>query len=207
MNRLAILGASGHGRVIADAALLSGDWQEVVFFDDAYPRLQSNGTYLVAGDTNALINSGLSAIVAIGDNRIRLDKALLLQQHRVHLVSVIHPAAIIAKDSHINCGTVVFAGAVVNSGAVVGSSCIINSRAVVEHDCLISDAVHISPGANLGGGCQIDVGAWIGIGAAVRHGIKIGCFSIVGTGAAVVHDVTAHEVVVGVPARPLKKNG
>jgi hypothetical protein len=40
--RLAILGASGHGKVVADAAGLAG-WDEVVFFDDAWPGLTQNG--------------------------------------------------------------------------------------------------------------------------------------------------------------------
>lgn len=207
MKRLAILGASGHGRVIADAALLSGQWQEVLFFDDAFPRLICNGSYRVEGNSADLVNSGLPAVVAIGDNKIRLNKSAWLLQSQVELVSVFHPSAMIAKDCTVGAGTVVFAGAVVNSGATVGASCIINSRAVVEHDCHLGDAVHVSPGASLGGTCRIATGAWIGIGSSVRQGTSVGEFSVVGTGAAVVKTVQAHEVVVGVPARPLKKNG
>lgn len=207
MKRLAILGAGGHGRVIADAALLSGQWDDIVFFDDAFPELSSNGAYPVIGHSADLIQAGLPAVVAIGDNKIRFAKSMWLQQHQVTLATVYHPAAVIAKDCVIGAGTVVFAGAVINPGTVVGLSCIINSRAVVEHDCKLSDAVHISPGASLGGACQIQTGAWIGIGAAVRHGLSVGEFAIVGTGAAVVRHVDAFDVVVGVPARPLKKNG
>src|SRR5690606_24126355 len=36
MIRLAILGASGHGKVVADCAELCG-WSVVEFFDDAWP--------------------------------------------------------------------------------------------------------------------------------------------------------------------------
>jgi sugar O-acyltransferase (sialic acid O-acetyltransferase NeuD family) len=207
MKKLAILGASGHGRVIADAALLSGQWQEVLFFDDAFPQLTQNGGYQVKGNSADLVQSGVPAVVAIGDNKIRFQKSNWLLQNQVELVSIVHPAAVVASDSKIGAGTVVFAGAVVNAGARIGQHCIINSRAVIEHDCVLGDAVHVSPGASLGGNCQLADGAWVGIGAAVRHGTSIGEFAIVGTGAAVVKKVHPHEVVVGVPARPLKKNG
>lgn len=43
---LAILGASGHGKVLADIAELTG-WDKVVFFDDAWPEVQRNGAWEV----------------------------------------------------------------------------------------------------------------------------------------------------------------
>lgn len=36
MRKLAILGAGGHGKVVADTAECCG-WEEVFFFDDAWP--------------------------------------------------------------------------------------------------------------------------------------------------------------------------
>lgn len=207
MKKLAILGASGHGRVIADAALLSGQWQEVLFFDDAYPQLTQNRGYKIEGNSADLVRSGLPAVVAIGDNKIRFQKCNWLLQNQVELACIVHPTAVVASDSNIGAGTVVFAGAVINSGASIGSFCIINSRAVIEHDCSLGDAVHVSPGASLGGNCLLATGAWVGIGAAVRHGTEIGEFSVIGTGAAVVKRVEPFEIVVGVPARPLKKHG
>lgn len=206
MKTLAILGASGHGRVVADAALQSGQWQQVCFYDDAYPGLQTNGRFAVVGNSADLLTSGHAAVVAIGDNKRRLEKHLWLKQQGVLLATVCHPAAVVASDVSIADGTVVLAGAVINPGAVLGEACIVNSRAVVEHDCQLADAVHLSPGACLGGGCKIETGVWIGIGAAVRHLMTLGEFSIVGAGSAVVKPVQARQVVAGVPAQLLKMN-
>jgi sugar O-acyltransferase (sialic acid O-acetyltransferase NeuD family) len=205
-KRLAILGASGHGRVVADAALCSKKWQEVVFYDDAYPTLTRNGSFRVAGDTKALLSSGLPVVVGIGNNQTRLEKSVMLQQQGVELAIVCHPAAVISHDVVLGAGTVVFAGAVINSGALLGRSCIVNSMAVVEHDCQLADAVHLSPGVCLGGGCKLGAGAWVGIGASVRHLMTLGEFSVVGAGAAVVKPVLARQIVAGVPAQLIKMN-
>ena len=39
-KRLLILGASGHGRVVAETALLSGITNDLAFIDDANKRLK-----------------------------------------------------------------------------------------------------------------------------------------------------------------------
>ena len=51
--RLAILGASGHGKVVADAALGAG-WQPT-FYDDAWPGVSSCGPWPVVGTSADLI--------------------------------------------------------------------------------------------------------------------------------------------------------
>jgi len=206
MKTLAILGASGHGRVIADAALSSGLWQAIQFYDDAYPTLQHNGRFPVVGDSAALAVSGLTAVVAIGDNVRRLDRQQWLQQAGLKMATVCHPSAVIASDVVLGDGCVVLAGAVINSGAQLGKACIINSRAVVEHDCELADAVHLSPAASLGGGCRLGTAVWVGIGASVRHFMTLEEFCIVGAGAAVVKPVLTRQIVAGVPAQLIKMN-
>mgnify|MGYP000002683585 CR=1 FL=1 len=54
MNNLAILGASGHGKVIADSAESVG-WKNIVFYDDAWPKDKTNGIWPVIGNTKNLI--------------------------------------------------------------------------------------------------------------------------------------------------------
>jgi len=46
-------------------------------------------------------------------------------------------------------------------------------------------------------------GASIGSGAVVRCGVTIGEDAMIGAGAVVTHDVAAHAVVAGVPARTI----
>jgi sugar O-acyltransferase (sialic acid O-acetyltransferase NeuD family) len=206
MKRLAILGASGHGKVVADTAECCG-WQSVEFFDDAWPGLQENGVWPVVGDTAALMGRLADfdgVLVAIGNNSIRHAKLLELKAAGARLAALIHPAAAVSRYATIGEGTVVFAGVVVNADARVNLGAILNSACSVDHDCLLGDAVHISPGARLAGGVQVGDLSWIGIGASVRQLIRIGQRVTVGAGSAVVGDIPDDVTVAGVPAKRMR---
>ena len=205
MKRLGILGASGHGEVVAYAALLG--WQSVAFFDDAWPKVSGIGPWAVVGTTAELLrdmNQFDGAVVAIGDNATRLTKQRHLSRGSVVLVSVVHPAAVVSPFAEVGQGSVIFAKAVLNPFARLGFGCILNTGATVDHDCELADGVHVSPGAHLGGGVRVGEASWIGIGASVMQGISIGVGATVGAGAAVVDDVADGLTVVGVPTRPVR---
>ena len=205
MKKLAILGASGHGKVVADTALVSG-WEEVVFFDDAWPGVTLNGNWNVVGDTANLLQrladfSGV--IIAIGDCAIRWNKQQKIDEAGGQLATIIHPMAFISPNSRVGKGVAIMANAVINTNATVGDCCIVNSGAIVEHDCQLGQAVHLCPGAVLSGDVSIGDYCWIGVGAVVRQGIQICAGVTVGTGAVVVKPVLESQTVVGCPAAPL----
>lgn len=205
MSRLAILGAGGHGKVVADAAEQAG-WQEILFFDDAWPSISSNGPWDVVGATKELIASisqfdGI--VVGIGSCTIRQSKIKALHDAGAKFVSVIHPQAVVSPYARIGVGCVVFAGAVVNVGAEIGAGSIVNTGATVDHDCRLSDSVHICPGVHLSGDVTIGERSWIGVGACVKQGVVIGHDAIVGAGAVVINPVSSGLTVAGCPAEPL----
>jgi len=203
LRKLAIFGASGHGKVVADTAECCG-WHVIEFYDDAWPELQHNGAWPVLGDTAALlerIKQFDGIIVAIGNNRIRHTKLLELQAAGARLCSLVHPAATLSRYVALGEGSVVFAGAVVNVDVRIGLGAILNTGCSIDHDCELGAAVHVSPGARLAGGVTVGNLSWIGIGASVRQLVRIGVGVMVGAGAAVTADVADELTVVGVPAR------
>lgn len=204
MKRLAILGASGHGKVVADCAESCG-WESISFFDDAWPGKDCNGIWPVVGNTDALLQrlgEFDGVLVAIGDNRIREARQQLLAEKGAPLPVLIHPSARVSRYAALGPGSVVFANAVVNAESRVGAGAILNTAATVDHDCLLGHAVHVSPGAHLAGGVQVGDRSWLGIGSSVIQLVHIGTDVTVGAGAAVVSDIPDHCVVTGVPARP-----
>lgn len=203
MNRLAVLGASGHGKVVADIAECCG-WQQVEFFDDAWPDLKQNGHWPIVGNTDLLLAQLANydgIVVGIGNNTIRYQKLQNLKSAGARLVSLLHPEATISRYATIGVGCVVMATSVVNAGASIDIGAILNTGCSVDHDCLLGRAVHISPGARLAGNVKVGDCSWVGIGASVRQGVVIGDRSVIGAGAAVVQDISDGVTAVGVPAK------
>ncbi len=207
MHKLAIFGASGHGKVVGDTALQCG-WSEIAFFDDAWPKLQTNGRWSVLGDTASLRKRAREfsgVVVAIGNNRIRLNKSLHLREAGLALITLIHPRACVSEDVAIDLGSVVFAGAVVQTGTSIGLAGIVNTVATVDHDCSLTAGVHVCPGAHLAGGVAVGECSWIGIGATVNQCMTIGADVTVGAKSAVIADIPDKVTVVGVPAQVIEK--
>ena len=204
-KRLAILGASGHGKVVADIALECG-WSEIVFFDDAWPDLSLEGQFDVVGNTEALVEQILDfdgIHVAIGNNRVRLEKFEFFLSNGANLPTLVHPRSVVSKFSSLGDGTVVMAGSVVNAGATISSACILNTGSTVDHDCRIGEGVHVSPGVNIAGGVKIGRLSWVGIGASIIQCISVGSEAQVGAGAVVLTNVPDGRLVAGVPAKPI----
>lgn len=203
MKRLAIIGASGHGKVVADAASCGG-WKGIVFFDDAWPTLTHVFDWRVAGRTEDLfrdVHHFDGVVIAIGNNAVRQSIAKKFNETDVVLSTIVHPTACISRFATIGQGSVVLAGAVLNPDCHIGDNCIINTNATIEHDCVLENGVHVSPNASLGGHVYVGNLSWIGIGASVKQATVIGMRVMVGAGAAVVSNIPDNVTVVGVPAR------
>lgn len=203
MTKCAILGASGHGKVVAEIAELNG-YSQIDFFDDRWPELINQEHWKVIGNTQVLLNKIEQydlIVVAIGNNIIRLDKQRILKEAGGVFKVLIHPKAVVSQYSQIGIGSVIMANAVVSSFASIGDSCIINTSSTVDHDCVLLDGVHISPGANLAGAVNVGESVWIGIGAQVKQLVNIGNSVIVGAGSTVIKDILNNQIVVGNPAK------
>lgn len=194
--KLTIIGASGHGKVVADIAKLNG-YDEIVFLDDDLSRRECGG-YPVVGTTNEQVIG--DCFVAIGNGRTR-EK---LSNGR-KLTVLIHPNAVIADDAIIGDGTVVMAGAVINPGVVLGKGCIVNTSSSIDHDCIIGDYVHIAVGAHLCGTVDIGNQSWIGAGCTVSNNVSICRECIIGAGAVVIKSIIDKGTYIGIPASIMKK--
>ena len=196
-----VIGAGGHGRVVAEAA--AGFYDTIAFLDDAPATTVIDGCSVRGkfADLSLLAGEYESAIVAVGDNKLRIELLNRASESGFDLISVIHPSAVVSRFAEVGRGCAVLAHGFIGPGATLGAACIVNNAATVDHDCKLGDGVHVSPGANVAGGARIGSRSWIGIGAAVREGVEIGKDVMVGAGAAVVTDIPDNSMVVGVPAR------
>jgi sugar O-acyltransferase (sialic acid O-acetyltransferase NeuD family) len=207
--RVLIVGAGGHGLVVADILLAMASAQggpPPVGFVDHDPALRGPGPagLSVLGTMEDLDKIAHDAVVvALGDNRTRMKvfNALALAGERFAVA--VHPAARLGFGVVLGPGCMVCAGAIVNPEAEVAADCILNTGCTVDHHNRIGPHAHVAPGAHLGGGVRVGQGALVGIGAAVAPGVEIGAWAVVGAGAAVIRDVPENTVVAGVPARDI----
>lgn len=87
-----------------------------------------------------------------------------------------------------------------------GMGIVIHKRTVIGDNCEISH--HVTIGGR-GGFYEVPVignDVFIGTGATILGPVKIGDGSIIGANAVVLHDVPAHAVAAGNPARVIKQN-
>ena len=201
-DSLVIIGASGHGKVVADIAIKMNHWKSIAFLDDN-EEVKSCLGFEVIGKTNDFLKYKEEAdfIVAIGNNEIRENIQEQIVEQGLSIATLIHPSAIIGTDVKIGTGVVVMAGVVINSSTNIGKGCIINTSSSIDHDNEIGDYVHISPGTNLAGNVRVGKGSWIGIGVSVNNNINISSEVTVGAGAVVVKDICSGGVHIGIPAK------
>jgi len=205
-KKVAIVGAGGHAKVVAEILRLKG-WEVIGYIDDVNAERKGREFYgaQVLGGREVLadlLSSGVSnAIVGFGDNRRRLKIAGELSELGFDLVSAIHPNAVCAADVSIGEGTVVASGAVVGPSSRIGRNAIVNTQASLDHDCVVGDGAHVGPGAIVTGVVEVGECAWIGAGAVIADHKTIGAEAIVGAGAVVVKNVPEAVIVMGVPAR------
>lgn len=202
MKKLIIIGAGGHGKVIADIAKKNG-YEDIAFLDDN-PAMKECGGYPVIGNSEKISQIDAEYIVGIGNAIIRQCVRDRITSENRPLATLVHPNAVVGENVTIGCGSVVMAGAVINPGAQIGTGCIINTCASVDHDCILGDYVHIAVGAHLAGTVQVGERAWVGAGATVSNNLKLAADCIIGAGAVVVKDIEEAGTYVGVPAKKLK---
>ena len=209
-TRLLIYGAGGHGRVVLDAALASGDFRLCGLLDDN-PEMHKKTLHgvPVLGGRDVLgspMAEGCCLIVGVGNPESRRRLAEALSKDGWTFVSVIHPSAVIGLGAEIGEGSTVLPAAVVHTDARLGRHVIVNTAATVDHDVWIGDYVHIAPGAHIGGGVHIGERTLVGVGASIIPGVRIGEGAVLGAGAVVIDDVPDGAVVVGVLARLIRKD-
>lgn len=203
-KRIALIGASGHGKVIADIAYSNG-FNDIVFYDDRWQEIGSLYGIKVVGDLAQAINDSKSfdaVYVSIGNNSIRAR--VQAQLHNIG-PALVHPRACVSASVKLGFGTVVMPKAVLNADTVVGNGVIVNTGAVIEHDCIIQDFSHICPQAAIAGGVKVGTQSWVGLGSSVIQLKTIGDFVTVGAGSVVIRDIPDGQTVAGSPATLIKR--
>jgi UDP-perosamine 4-acetyltransferase len=202
-KNVVLLGSGGHAKVIIDILKTSdsfklvgcttaGNLKEIIGLpilgdDSILPELYKKGTKY--------------AFIAIGDNRVRDERANYVKEIGFELINAISPFTYISKSAKLGTGIAVMAGAIIHTDAVIQDNVIVNTGSTIDHDCIIEESCHIAPGCNIAGNVRIGKGSFLGIGCKVVPKVSIGEWATVGSGAVVTKDLLGRITAVGIPAR------
>lgn len=210
MQKVVVIGAGGHAKVVIDLLRASG-FDVVACADPSAEAAQINGVPVVGDEMEVLpgfYEQGVRhAFVALGDNRLRQRVAEKVRGLGFQFVNAIGKSAVLSQSVRLGTGCAIMEGAVVNADTQVDDFAIINTNASVDHDCSIGRYAHVAPGCAIAGVVKIGDRAFIGVGARVIPNVRICEDVIVGAGAAVVRDIDIPATWVGVPARIIIKRG
>jgi sugar O-acyltransferase (sialic acid O-acetyltransferase NeuD family) len=175
-TRLLVVGAGGHGRAVAEAAELSGQFEVVGFLDDALPVGEIVLGIPMLGPVDSMAYyraSADQAIVAMGNNAVREGLMQRLTAAGLELATVVHPRAIVSPSALLGAGSAVMAGAILGTETRLGMGAIVNCGAVVNHHATVEDYGHLGVNASMAGGTLLGRGACMQAGAALGYGVTI----------------------------------
>lgn len=185
MKRLLIIGAGGHGRAVAEAAMLGREYLPVAFLDDAVSPPAQIWGIPIWGSTEALAtcHNGVDAmVVAIGRNELREALHARVRAASFSLATVVHPAAVVSPTAEVGAGCALMAGAIVGTQARLGEGVIVNSAAVVDHDCTVGPFGHLGVNASMAGGTTLGRGAWMQAGSSLGYLVVVPAWKVLRPG-------------------------
>lgn len=169
-KRIAIIGAGGHGRVIAEC-ILKSEFYDLIGFIDSNASVGTSvfgEIKVISNQENILaLKSVDEFIIGIGNSSIR-RKIVSEFQGKLKWATIIHPSAVVASDIELLDGTVVLANAVVNTGSKIGKFCIVDAGVIIDHDCEIGEFSHISIGTKVGSNSKLPAETKTEIGQSIK---------------------------------------
>lgn len=211
-ERIVILGAGGHARVVAEC--IDRSKYEIVGFldkDDEHIGEYLDGIEIIGNDRNPKywlekgITGCVNGIGHVGNSTVRNKVYNKFKDVGFHMITMIHKRSIVSPNATLEDGVVVMPGVVINTGAYIKENVIINSNAVVEHDAFIGEGSHIAPGCTISGGVKIGKNVLIGVGSSVIQSKVVGDNTVIGAGTVVNKDVPKEVIAVGNPVRIVRR--
>jgi len=211
MEKIVLIGAGGHCKVVIDIIKSVGKYHIIGITDKAYIGKNFVLDIPIIGDDSILkelyyegVKNAFVCVGALHDMRLRDKIFNKLKAIGFNIPVIIHKNAIVSPYACIAFGTCVMPGAIVNPGAYIEENCIINTGAVIEHDCKLQRNTHISPKACIAGGVSVGHDTQVGMGSSIIQSVHIGNNVIIGAGAVVIDNIVDNVVAVGIPSKIIK---
>lgn len=217
MKGYLIVGTGGHGRtVLSYLERADGPRSQIAFVDMFEKRADTIVGCPIVGDLTKRIQhpfDSVKVIVAYGcsptkGNKERQSASMTVARllgDDFRFTTVIDPSAVITPDATVASNVSIGSLAIVGTGSSVSEGVILNNSVIVDHDARVGAFSQLSPGALVMGDTTIGERVFLGAGAVIRDDISVGADSVVGMGAIVTEDIPSNALVMGNPAKVVKR--
>lgn len=216
MKNLIVLGGSGIGMIAISIARELGTYTIGGFLNDVVPVGSYIGKYdkfPVIGTTADLPkfledenNVFFIAYVGMQHEQEVYEKITSLNIPANRLATLIHPTAIIPKGMcKIGNGVLMAPLSQLSPDTTLEDNCIMLPNSFLGHDSTLKRFAHIASNATVGANVTVGCACHVGTNSTVREKISIGDFCLIGSGAVVLKDVEPHSIMIGNPAKLLRK--
>lgn len=206
-TQLVVLGASGNALDALDA--LQAEHEVVGFFDDDETRQgQSIEGIPILSRTALTKFPQAQAVALIGSEKSFAKRQQIIDGFGIatgRFSTILHPRAYVSRQAVLGNGVVVLPGVVIPSNARIGNHVLILPNTVIHHDSVVEDYSIIGAGVIIAGHVHIGASCYVGSGSTIKNNVTIGPRSLVGMGANVTKSFGNEMVLVGNPAREMKR--
>lgn len=216
MNNLIVLGGSGIGMLAISIAKELGNYTIGGFLNDVIPVGEKIGRYEqfpVIGTTNDLPrfleddnNVFFIAYVGMQHEEAVFKKIQSFNIPKYRFATLIHPSAVIPKGMcKIGYGVLMAPLSQLSPDTTLEDNCMMLGNSFLGHDSTLKQFAHLASNSTVGANVVIGRACHIGTNCTVRERVTIGDFCLIGSGAVVLKDVEPHSIMVGNPAKLLRK--
>lgn len=205
MKKIVIVGKGGFAKevkwLIERINQNTKEWNFLGFID------QRTDAEDIVGDDDFVTNiqEELSVVLAVGNPKLRNKIYKKYRGNRyLRFPNLIDPSVKMSKSIYLGERNIICANSALTVDISIGNFKIINLSCTVGHDVKMGNFNTINPGVNISGNVTLKDLIEVGTGTKIIQGKTVCEGVIIGAGSVIIHDISAENTVVGVPARVIK---
>lgn len=209
---LGIYGSGGLGQEVLELAKqinnASRRWEDILFIDDINPdrKIENYNAHSFENLKTLFNPSEIEVIIGVGEPSLRKKMYNKIISAGYSLATLIHPSVHVPQSTVVKQGVIIQSTAYISSNIEFCENSYIHPLTSVGHGCKIHPHCIISNNTSIAGDCEVGEATYIATGVMVKEGVAIGSNVIIGMASAVFRDIENDVIVLGNPARSLRKN-